>query len=577
MAKSLKRGAPASASSPGASSASNAESDAELYELIGNQALQDELSSESTREKQGDDWYDWLNPFGWFEAQDDFDSLWESLIATDAPDTVRDLDAPTISEVVDGPALEDESLDEVQIEEAVDVVHDMEDAIEIYEEEGSTFLDLASRPEEVLIDQKGALIGHEDILEIRSAVGEDASIIAEIPNGTPVRIVQIDSGWLEVAFRRNGQEEFGWVSQAFFSDQPSLFMDKLDPRFQEDYTWTYVGPDQINDDMYGTDVQQGGLADCYFIAAMNAVGTANPDFLKESIQYDESSGMYRVRFFEESGYDRSTGQRLREEVWIEVDGFLPTKGESTKGAYASAAAGKGQWGALIEKAYAQWKGGYDVIGDGGYGDQAMTELTGQASSDVDSSRMSEEDCLNFFIDAEAKGLAVYCGSLAAFDHEVQTPLKGSESGPYTGKLDQIHEWNNIDPGSLRIEDAEGNVASARDTGRRGDDSSALTGRDVKDGQVTYEKNTIEIEYKDGKAPAKAEDLQVHSKFGGMLYPAKQVIGWHGYSFDKVVDGTLIQLYNPWGSYQPKPLTPAEFLTYYNGISTVQVPQAEGKK
>ena len=51
--------------------------------------------------------------------------------------------------------------------------------------------------------------------------------------------------------------------------------------------------------------------------------------------------------------------------------------------------------------------------------------------------------------------------------------------------------------------------------------------------------------------------------------------WHGYSFDKIVNGQ-IQLYNPWGSYQPKPLTSGEYLKYYSSLSTCQVPRSKGE-
>ena len=39
----------------------------------------------------------------------------------------------------------------------------------------------------------------------------------------------------------------------------------------------------------------------------------------------------------------------------------------------------------------------------------------------------------------------------------------------------------------------------------------------------------------------------------------------------VVDGDKLQFYNPWGSYQPKPLTPAEFITYFDSLATNAVP------
>ena len=87
---------------------------------------------------------------------------------------------------------------------------------------------------------------------------------------------------------------------------------------------------------------------------------------------------------------------------------------------------------------------------------------------------------------------------------------------------------------------------------------------------------MEVEGREAGGPCNLLQLQVTAEFKGMIFPEKEVIGWHGYSFDKLVDGGLIQLYNPWGSYQPKPLTPAEYLKYYGSLSTAQVPQAQGE-
>jgi hypothetical protein len=57
----------------------------------------------------------------------------------------------------------------------------------------------------------------------------------------------------------------------------------------------------------------------------------------------------------------------------------------------------------------------------------------------------------------------------------------------------------------------------------------------------------------------------------MLDPQNIIIGNHAYAFVDVVDGDKLQFYNPWGSYQPKPITAAQFLEYFDSLATNKVP------
>lgn len=543
------------AAAPSTPSTSEAPPVADHQAGIGNQETQARLAG--TDHRVGDWWTDLL---GWFGMDEEV--VHDAEVISDSPASDQD-----VLEEIEGPELE--------VEEAEEVVHEHAEAVEAAEEEAPK--DVAQRPKTVRPGQYGALIlAGGGTVEVRGAAGAEASVVDQIPDGTPCRVVSVDGAFLEVAFRKGDEEEKGWVSAAAFSSQPRLYKDEKNANLQQDLTWTLAGGDQTTDDLAGSDVQQGGLADCYFIAAMNAVGNASPDFLEESITYDASTGIYRVRFFEESGWDRATGQPKYEQVFIEVDGYLPTKGASTAGAYASAGDDKTQWGAIMEKAYAVWKGGYDAIGDGGYGTEAMEALAGARSTSADTSSMDEDAIVQYFRDAQAKGLAVYCGSNASMELTAQACLTGSGSGPYTGALKQDHDWNHVWPGTLTVEDQSGEVGQAWESGRQGDKEGALKGADVEEGKVLYDANTITVTYTDGKAPESAGDLLVKSEFTGMLNPAKQIIGWHGYAFDEVTEDGLIQLYNPWGSWQPKPITAAEFKEFYGDISTVQVPQAKAE-
>lgn len=118
------------------------------------------------------------------------------------------------------------------------------------------------------------------------------------------------------------------------------------------------------------DVVQGSIGDCYLAAALSSVAHADPKLIENAIK-DNGDGTFDVRFFEAQGYSGPM-----KAVTITIDGDLPTNGtQSTK--YAKARDGKELWPALIEKAYASWKGGYEAIGNGGIAGDVTQALSGK--------------------------------------------------------------------------------------------------------------------------------------------------------------------------------------------------------
>jgi hypothetical protein len=144
---------------------------------------------------------------------------------------------------------------------------------------------------------------------------------------------------------------------------PALHRDELNadgtPKFGKK---RFTGPLFIDGAKPG-DVQQGQLGDCYFPAAMAAIAQAAPDAITNLIK-DNGDGTYTVTFKQR---DWLTGRF--KDVPIKVDGDLYT------GAWGGPLYGRSSnsadprkmelWFPLVEKAYAQWKGSYDAIGDGG--------------------------------------------------------------------------------------------------------------------------------------------------------------------------------------------------------------------
>lgn len=177
-----------------------------------------------------------------------------------------------------------------------------------------------------------------------------------------------------------------------------------------------------------TDVQQGSIADCYLGAALSAVANTNPKCITEMVK-DDGNGKYRVRFFKRSYYGAP------KEEWVTVDGDLPASGGDqlyTRGFDKDDKSQRELWPGIIEKAYAQWKGGYDDIGEGGYSGDVMTAITGESSSSKTLSTMKPDalwDQLRKAIDA---GEPVTCGTHGkdAVDNDPEMKKKYDEAKVY---------------------------------------------------------------------------------------------------------------------------------------------------
>ncbi len=426
------------------------------------------------------------------------------------------------------------------------------------------------------VGQSGAVLGASPTHEVRSKPDPKESASSTIPDGTPVTVLSVADGFVQVEWNVGDKKESGWVAGTVFSPQPKLntkdqgagMMYKKLGGDAEDHSTTDRG-----DALTGEDVKQGGLADCFFIAAMNAVGNASPKFLQDAVKFDASTGLYTVRFKERAGFDPKKNEPTFRDHFEVVDGYLPTLADGRQ-SYARAN-GPSAWGPIYEKAYAQWKGGYDKLGTGGNSGEAMTALTGKPSIPKSTSGMKAADVIPFFEKAKASGTAVVCGSLDSMQAAKSAPLSGSGAGPYTGTI-TTGPSQSIKQGTVQVTDKSGKVSPASDAGAKyPDKTGTVSGSDVKAGSVDYGMKSLTVSYKDGKAPAKGEDLEVGYNYRGLLTP-KIVYAWHAYVFSEVKDG-LIQLYNPWGSSQPQPLTPEEFLTYFSNLNTNAVPQTAESK
>ncbi|MDP1829707.1 MAG: C2 family cysteine protease [Archangium sp.] len=188
-----------------------------------------------------------------------------------------------------------------------------------------------------------------------------------------------------------------------------------------DTTWKPVQDGKLFvDGVSYDDVVQGSIANCYMVGAFSAVAQANPDTIKNAIK-ENADGTFTVRFYEK---DYSGSMKP---VDVTVDGDLP---QSSLGSarYGKARDGKELWVGVLEKAYAQWKGGYETIGNGGYPGEVIAALTGKSTT-YSSNKYTDANTL--FTNIQ-KGAA---------NHKAMTsPTHGKDSGvDYSGT--GVYAWH----------------------------------------------------------------------------------------------------------------------------------------
>jgi len=110
------------------------------------------------------------------------------------------------------------------------------------------------------------------------------------------------------------------------------------------------------------DCLQGSLGDCYFISAVASMAETHPEQLRKLFE-EEADGTVTVTF---KAYDQELGRY--QDVRVNVDRRVYTRsGEPFYGSSGRSPVkldDMPQWFMLLEKAYADWSGGYDAISCG---------------------------------------------------------------------------------------------------------------------------------------------------------------------------------------------------------------------
>ena len=178
-----------------------------------------------------------------------------------------------------------------------------------------------------------------------------------------------------------------------------------------------------------TDVQQGGLGDCYFLATLAGIANANPTAIENMI-FPNGDGTWTVRFYNNGVADYVTvnnelpivSAQLAKD-WTGTVGGLAYNGAWT--ILSSSDSTHGLWLALVEKAYAQWNEvGAEQHGAGLDGENAYGPIAGGFSQPVMDQVLGPTDMSK---DAQAGA-----GGFTAADDQTIIQAEGTKGDVVTG-------------------------------------------------------------------------------------------------------------------------------------------------
>lgn len=167
-----------------------------------------------------------------------------------------------------------------------------------------------------------------------------------------------------------------------------------------------------------SDVKQGSLGDCYFVAQLAATARTDPDRIANLIK-DNGDGTYTVTLHLRD----AQGKRSPKE--IVVDSQFPQKGAAKTGDVG--ADGKPElWPMLIEKAFAKFSGGYEQIrGKKTKDSDVFAMLSGKSSSNLTPSSLAGDALLTKLEKALSDGHAVSFGAKSSTDDTFISAMKAA--------------------------------------------------------------------------------------------------------------------------------------------------------
>jgi hypothetical protein len=125
------------------------------------------------------------------------------------------------------------------------------------------------------------------------------------------------------------------------------------------------------------DVNQGGMADCYLMAAMANVARNDPGAIGNMIHENRDDAGNVVSYTVDLYARDASGRLVKSPQTVDAREFSQN---AARFGDKDVAGNQEIWPRILEKAYAQLKGGHSAIGYGGGANDALEALTGRAAT-----------------------------------------------------------------------------------------------------------------------------------------------------------------------------------------------------
>ncbi|XP_032870422.1 calpain-3-like [Amblyraja radiata] len=175
-------------------------------------------------------------------------------------------------------------------------------------------------------------------------------------------------------------------------------------------TQLFKHPQFFIDSFSTTDIVQGSLGDCWFLAAMSSL-TLDANLFNYVVPNDQSfqenyAGIFHFRFWQ---FGR----------WVEVvvDDFLPTQNQHL--IFTASSTWRELWSALLEKAYAKLHGSYSIL-SGGRVSEAMEDFTGGIAVSMEMANTKPKELWYMVKQALNKQTMISCSIEADSSGEMET-------------------------------------------------------------------------------------------------------------------------------------------------------------
>jgi hypothetical protein len=235
--------------------------------------------------------------------------------------------------------------------------------------------------------EDGYVVDTTEFGDLKDIVSSTAIVMPEYVRSLADNVVNPDLANLQFQGSTLGNLTAGSTSQQldklvnkwFFGvDHPvAQYQDSND--ITQTATYQYVQGSLFQNGVAYTDVSQGAVGDCYFMASLASVAQRTPSAI-ESMFIDNGDGTFTVRFYQSATMTQ----------YVTVDRYLPTRDAAGDRLFASYGTDNDNatnelWVALAEKAYAQINESGWIIQDGtnsyqgisgGWGANGIAHITG---------------------------------------------------------------------------------------------------------------------------------------------------------------------------------------------------------